>query len=468
MHIALFHEISPLTKYWVYGKEVSASGTPHLQCYILFLNQRVLTTVIKRFPSAHMEIANGRPDQAAKYCRKKEDYVEYGEAPISPKSKGALNATRYQRAWELAKKGNLDDIDPDIHLCQLQLPNLLRLKAMSLHAEDSITELDNVWYWGPSVTDISLTYKRLYPNAYKKYKTKWWDGYDGQEIVRIEEWSPDYDRLAQMLKEWGDHEPIHGEIRGGSLQIRPKKIVVTSNFCIQDCFLRPQDYEPLQLRFKEVYVPKLSVSNKLYAKEMQVETQVGRSTVKPPSAGQSNKTAMSAVQKTLDEWHKGKQSWQVAATHVSITKGKHPCDTSCGTDMAATQQSQDETRDDDTSHDTTTYIPQSLVGTPPQQMPCSHIIPRTMTQRKRRDHLGSPAVRMACKKWKARAGKLVGRPVIIGATPGVVTKHKIVDDRLGGQSDRFTIDLDHGDFTCATLQQVLRCLTTGRAFTTLR
>ena len=222
------------------------------------------------------------------------------------------------------------------------------------------------------------------------------------------------------------------------------------------------------LRFKEVYVPKLSVSNKLYAKEMQVETQVGRSTVKPPSAGQSNKTAMSAVQKTLDEWHKGKQSWQVAATHVSITKGKHPCDTSCGTDMAATQQSQDETRDDDTSHDTTTYIPQSLVGTPPQQMPCSHIIPRTMTQRKRRDHLGSPAVRMACKKWKARAGKLVGRPVIIGATPGVVTKHKIVDDRLGGQSDRFTIDLDHGDFTCATLQQVLRCLTTGRAFTTLR
>lgn len=85
-HISMFENIKLLTTYWIYGKEVGDSGTPHLQCYIAMAKQTTLASLKKYWPTAHFEIARGTPEQASTYCKKDGNFVEYG---IPPAPQGA-------------------------------------------------------------------------------------------------------------------------------------------------------------------------------------------------------------------------------------------------------------------------------------------------------------------------------------------------------------------------------------------
>jgi len=51
---------------------------------------------------------------------------------------------------------------------------------------------------------------------------------------------------AQHLKVWGDHYPFTAEGKGYTLdKIRPKRIIVTSNYRISDIYEDPKDHEPI-------------------------------------------------------------------------------------------------------------------------------------------------------------------------------------------------------------------------------
>lgn len=73
-------------KYIIYGKEVGASGTPHLQGFVSFDNPSTLTAVIKKLPGCHVEVAIA-PDQAIEYCKKDGDFTERGSY-MTQKAKG--------------------------------------------------------------------------------------------------------------------------------------------------------------------------------------------------------------------------------------------------------------------------------------------------------------------------------------------------------------------------------------------
>lgn len=60
----------------IYGKEVGASGTPHLQGYIECRGTRTLTAWKKLLPDgSHVEPANGSRAQNFTYCSKDGDYI---------------------------------------------------------------------------------------------------------------------------------------------------------------------------------------------------------------------------------------------------------------------------------------------------------------------------------------------------------------------------------------------------------
>ena len=59
---------------YCFGFEKGLNGTPHIQGYVQFKNQRRFTALQKALPRAHWERAKGTPDENHKYCSKEGDY----------------------------------------------------------------------------------------------------------------------------------------------------------------------------------------------------------------------------------------------------------------------------------------------------------------------------------------------------------------------------------------------------------
>lgn len=85
-------------------------------------------------------------------------------------------------------------------------------------------DLCNEWFYGPAGTGKSLKAFTDYPDAYRKNTNKWWDGYNNEDVVIIDDWEPQHKVLSWHLKIWADRYPFRAEIKGSSMLIRPKKL----------------------------------------------------------------------------------------------------------------------------------------------------------------------------------------------------------------------------------------------------
>jgi len=251
--------IQSLARYLVYGREVGKDGTAHLQGYVYFHNQRQRKAVSRMLPRAHLSPANGSAAQNRVYCTKDGDFYEFGDIPMeremAQRKGGAGNAARYSTAIQHAESGHLSIVrrdDPQLYLLHgvrlesLYAPNPLPLDGELLHE----------WWVGPSGSGKSRLLWELYPKHFAKALNKWWDRYKHEDVVAIEEWAPKNDCTASSLKKWADRYPFPGEIKGGCMQrLRPKKIIVLSNYTPQQCFLNSEDLEPILRRFTVINFP---------------------------------------------------------------------------------------------------------------------------------------------------------------------------------------------------------------------
>lgn len=246
-------------RYHVYGREVApTTSTPHLQGFVMYVSAKSFKTVLKQLnnflPSKglpcsgfHLEASNV-PHKAAEYCKKDNSFWEFGTPPVSKRAQGEMGAQVYADAIASAKKGKFDEISP--MLLTKHYSTYHRMFADSQVVLDSMDVLDFHWYWGPTGTGKSRKAREENPGAYLKNPNKWWDGYVGQSCVIIDEWSPCHSVLAPHLKQWADHHAFAAEVKGGSKCLRPIKIIITSNFSIEQCFPDPADHLPLQRRFQ--------------------------------------------------------------------------------------------------------------------------------------------------------------------------------------------------------------------------
>lgn len=62
----------------------------------------------------------------------------------------------------------------------------------------------------------------------------------------------DSECLGHYLKIWADHYPCTGEVKGSTIPLTHKKLIVTSNYTIAELFKNDiKMVEPLQRRFEE-------------------------------------------------------------------------------------------------------------------------------------------------------------------------------------------------------------------------
>lgn len=237
--------------YMVYGHEVGESGTPHLQGYVKFQATKRLGAIKKLLPRAHWEQAKGDGKSNYAYCSKEDkEPFEIGEIPKTRGAAGGEGQKRkYEDAYENAKKNKLEDIPKDI-----LVKHYSTFKTIAKdHMEQlpSLDVLDNHWWHGPTGTGKSRAAYTAYPGAYRKQCNKWWDGYQDEEVVIIDDFDKKHDILAHHLKIWCDHYPFIAEVKGGARMIRPKTIILTSNYTPEAIWgFETESRDPIERRFQ--------------------------------------------------------------------------------------------------------------------------------------------------------------------------------------------------------------------------
>lgn len=240
-------------EYLVYGKEVGELGTPHIQGFVRFKSQVHFTAIKRILSRAHIEIQKGTSVQAAEYCKKDGDFVEYGSLVVKKTAKEKWrDIVQWSETGEVEK---IRDEYPDVYF--LHRPKILSLRSA---APSILDELSNEWWVGKTGTGKSSKLWRDYPDHYSKQLNKWWDGYNGEHTVAIEEFNPESGKyLAHFVKVWADRYPFPAEIKGSCLKrIRPLRVIILSNYTPEECFSNENDLGPILRRFKVVHFRSLT------------------------------------------------------------------------------------------------------------------------------------------------------------------------------------------------------------------
>jgi len=229
------------------GKE----GTYHIQAYFNYSNTKALgglTKYDKKIHGEKVKVDNG----ADKYCMKEDTRVEgpweFGTKPVQRNDK-----KDWDRVWEDAKKGDLEKIPKDILISHYK--NIKAIQKDYMKHTDS-DDLRGRWIWGPPGVGKSRKAREQFPNHYPKLCNKWFDGYQGEEAVIMDDIGLDHKCLGQQLKIWGDRYACILETKGGAVPSNFKYFVVTSQYTIEEIWNGDQaTIDALKRRFAVLHIP---------------------------------------------------------------------------------------------------------------------------------------------------------------------------------------------------------------------
>lgn len=243
-------------QYYVLGLEVAESGTEHIQGYV-YMKKRVRLAQMKRMlPRAHLEPARGTPQQNYDYCTKDGVFFEEGTMPdtIGGRSGGLKKADNYRRVIQQAKDQDMAAVLEENPVLGLQHYHALkRIQQDFPKANENLEDVCGIWYYGPPGVGKSHRAREENPSLYLKPANKWWDGYRYEDAVLIDDFDLSHKVLGHHLKLWADKWPFPAEQKGTTIQIRPKKLIITSNYSIDEIFNEDEQLnKAIKRRFNEV------------------------------------------------------------------------------------------------------------------------------------------------------------------------------------------------------------------------
>lgn len=260
-------------RYIAYAHEVGEEGTPHLQGMVSFTNAVTYASVIKKMPGCSIGNLCGTVDQAIHYFdgRGKKDkttgimgppyepdrFTERGDRPVTNDDKGTAERLRWIRLKQLAKAGDMDTIDREFPREAFKDFNLInRIHRASQPQPQYLDKVCGIWIYGKSGVGKSRLVINQFPDHYVKLRKIWWDNYNNEETVVMDDVSPTNIHLVDYFKDWADFKPFRAEVKGGSLYIRPKRFIVTSQYHPNDMGFNKEDLEAVLRRYQIIELTK--------------------------------------------------------------------------------------------------------------------------------------------------------------------------------------------------------------------
>lgn len=213
--------------YIVYGKEIGAEGTPHLQGYVEFENAKTLKSVVKNLGGrCHVEARKGTAKQAAVYCKKDGDFQERGEIT----NQGAR--TDLDEIAELVKARGVEGVVEEMPSAIIKYAKGIERLSELIQVPRS-TKPKVVWLWGKSgVGKSRIAFDANRQSIYSWNQTKWWNGYRQQSRLVIDDFTHNTENDAEFryLLKLLDRYPMQVETKGGMVHLNSAEIYITCEF----------------------------------------------------------------------------------------------------------------------------------------------------------------------------------------------------------------------------------------------
>jgi len=228
-------------EYMVVGNEVGENGTKHLQGFLAYKTRTKFSTIKNQIPMAHIEKMLGTPQQASDYCKKEGNFEEYGVIPDyqGGSTGGQKKAENYRKVIKQCEENDLEAVkgdNPALYFLHYSTVKRIAMDAPQANIKP-LDKLENEWIWGATGLGKSFTARQENPGAYIKTHNKQWNQYNGEDNVIIDDLSlTSSNWIGEHLKQWADHYLFPADVKYCQKTIRPKKIIVTSNYSIEEMF----------------------------------------------------------------------------------------------------------------------------------------------------------------------------------------------------------------------------------------
>lgn len=226
--------------YFIAQQEVApGTGTRHLQFFVQFKNAKSMSAVHKLSGLEHAALfpRRGSPEQAQEYCRKVDSkdpdgvgVFEYGTLVRTGEGQGSR--TDWDLVHSLAQRGadTREFLEEVPHLGYVHISKI----PAWIGAHDQRTRAWHtrpIIFFGPTRAGKSTRMERMTAGQKVYEKTdadKWWDGYDGEPVVTIDEMHGGYFQWQQLLK-FFERGKYRVQYKGGSRQFLGEVCYMTCN-----------------------------------------------------------------------------------------------------------------------------------------------------------------------------------------------------------------------------------------------
>lgn len=212
-----------ISTYLIVGKETCPeTGRLHYQGCVYYKNKKSFKQIQEYLPGAHLTKCSGNIRQNRVYCSKDGEYEEYGECPSQGK-RSDLEAI-------------LSDVKEGKSMIEIveKTPSAIRYlgnvkKVREIYAKEKTKEwrdLTVILLWGK--TQTGKTRRAMEEATYMISDLAWWDGYDGDDIICIDEFRDSKASISYLLS------LLHGyhcrlRIKGAHTYANWTKVFITSN-----------------------------------------------------------------------------------------------------------------------------------------------------------------------------------------------------------------------------------------------